>query len=116
MKTEYDVIVVGAGLVGLTAALACAHSGASVALLDRREIEPGADSRVSALSTTSLNLFKNLGVEIEHQAQPINDMLVTEGAPDSPWRLHFESDRNRSASTLGAIIENPPLKAALNRF
>ena len=109
MKFEHDIIIVGAGLVGLTTALACAHSGASVALLDRREIEPGQDSRVSALSTTSLNLFRNLGVEIEDGLQPIKDMLVTEGVPDSPWRLHFKSGR----SSLGATIENPPLKAAL---
>ena len=115
MKTEYDIIIVGAGLVGLTTALACAHNGASVALLDRREIKPGQDSRVSALSTTSLRLFKNLGVEIEDGLQPIQDMLVTEGTPESPWRLHFEGDKkaNDDSSSLGATIENPPLKAAL---
>ena len=111
MKTEFDIIVVGAGLVGLTAALACAHSGASVALLDRREIGPGQDSRASALSTTSLRLFENLGVEFGSRLQPIRDMLVTEGTPDSPWRLHFEGDGD--GSDLGAIIENPPLKAAI---
>jgi flavin-dependent dehydrogenase len=34
MKIDFDIIVIGAGLVGLTTALACAHKGASVCLLD----------------------------------------------------------------------------------
>lgn len=111
MKTDFDVIVVGAGLVGLTTALACADSGAQVALMDRTAIEVGSDSRASALSTTSLHLFENLGVDVSDQLQPISDMLVTEGAPDSPWRLHFEGDRD--GGDLGALIENPALKSAL---
>lgn len=111
MKTEFDIIVVGAGLVGLTTALACAESGAQVALLDRSEIVTGADGRASALSTTSLQLFDNLGVDLTEKLQPICDMLVTEGEPDSPWRLHFEGDGD--GADLGALIENPALKAAL---
>lgn len=111
MKTEFDIIIVGAGLVGLTTALACADSGAEVALLDRAEIATGADGRASALSTTSLRLFKNLGVDLTGSLQPICDMLVTEGAPNSPWRLHFEGDGD--GTNLGALIENPALKAAL---
>lgn len=111
METEFDIVIVGAGLVGLTTALACAESGASVALLDRTAIATGQDGRASALSSTSLRLFKNLGVDLSGTLQPIRDMLVTEGAPDSPWRLHFEGDGD--GSDLGALIENPHLKAAL---
>ena len=111
MKTEFDILIVGAGLVGLTAALACASSGAHVALLDRAPVAAGKDGRASALSATSLRLFENLGVEIADHLQPIRDMLVTEGDPNSPWRLHFEGDGD--GGTLGALIENPVLKAAL---
>ena len=77
MKTEFDILIVGAGLVGLTSALACAASGAQVALLDRSPITAGKDGRASALSTTSLRLFENLGVKIANHLQPIRDMLVT---------------------------------------
>jgi len=96
--------------VGLTTALACAESGASVALLDHRVIEKGRDSRASTLSSTSLRLLVNLGVDILSDVQPILDMLVTEGTPDSPWRLHFGAG---DESDLGGIIENPLLKRAL---
>lgn len=111
MKTDFDVIIAGAGLVGLTTALACAESGATVALMDRATIETGADGRASALSTTSLRIYENLGVNLSGDLQPIRDMLVTEGTPDSPWRLHFEGDGD--GGDLGSIIENPVLKSAL---
>ena len=111
MTIEFDIIVVGAGLVGLTTALACAESGVQVALLDRAQVATGNDGRASALSTTSLRLFENLGVNLSGALQPIRDMLVTEGAPDSPWRLHFEGDGE--GADLGALIENPALKSAL---
>lgn len=111
MKTEFEIIIVGAGLVGLTTALACAHSGAQVALLDRAEITGTTDGRASALSTTSLRLFENLGIDLSEKLQPIREMLVTEGAPDSPWRLRFEGDGD--GGDLGALIENHALKSAL---
>jgi len=111
MNTDFDIIIVGAGLVGLTTALACAESGSSVALIDRKQIEGGADGRASALSATSLCLFENLGVDIAGSLQAIEDMLITEGVPNSPWRLHFEREDN--SENLGALIENPRLKTAL---
>lgn len=111
MNTEFDIFVIGAGLVGLTTALACAESGAHVALLDRADIVPGADGRASALSSTSLRLFQNIGLDISDHLQPIRDMLVTDGSPDSPWRLQFE--REDGDSDLGSLIENPALKGAL---
>jgi len=111
MRTEFDIVIIGAGLAGLTAALACAASGAEVAVLDRSAIQTGFDGRASALSTTSLRLFENLGVELTEKLQPIRDMLVTDGAPNSPWRLHFEGDGD--GGDLGALIENPDLKTAL---
>ncbi len=111
MKTEFDILIIGAGLVGLTTALACADSGAKVALLDRAALGLGKDSRASALAATSLRLFENLGVEITSHLQPIHDMLVTDGAPNSPWQLHFGDTQD--AGSLGAIIANTDLKAAL---
>ena len=111
MKTEFDILIIGAGLVGLTTALACAENGVRIAILDRLAVAAGEDDRASALSSTSLRLFENLGVDISDHLQTIQNMLVTDGAPDSPWRLHFEGEGEDE--NLGALIENPALKAAL---
>jgi len=111
MKTEFDVIIVGAGLVGLTTALCCAETGLTVGLMDRKAVTAGGDGRASALSASSLRLMENLGLDLSSDVQPIRDMLVTEGTPDSPWRLHFEGDGD--GGDLGGLIENQKLKAAL---
>lgn len=111
MKTEFDVIIVGAGTVGLTTALACAETGLSVALLDRAPVRVGEDGRAFALAASSMRLMANLGVDIADDIQPIQDMLVTEGPADSPWRLHFEGDGD--GADLGCLIESAVLKAAL---
>ncbi len=108
---DFDIVIIGAGLVGLTTALACAESGATVALLDRKTISVGVDGRASALSSTSLRVFENLSVDLQGLTQPIRDMLVTDGEPNSPWRLHFET--GDETGDLGALIENPLLQSAL---
>lgn len=111
MNSNFDVIIVGAGTVGLTTALACAEVGLSVALLDRAPLAVRPDGRAFALAASSLRLMRNLGVEIIDHVQPIRDMLVTEGPADSPWRLHFEGDGD--GADLGGLIESAVLKAAL---
>ena len=66
-KNEYHVVIVGGGMVG--AALACllAEKDMQVALIDANE--PAAkwqdntyDLRVSAMTLTSINFFKSIGV------------------------------------------------------
>src|SRR5262245_48230302 len=63
---EFDVAVVGAGLVGAAFAAAAAKAGFKVALLEARApaaAPPGADVdlRVSALSRASENLLRSVG-------------------------------------------------------
>ena len=54
---------------------------------------------------------------LETDAQPIREILVTDGAPGraaSPFSLHFDS-AEVGASQLGAIVENRHIRAALHR-
>jgi len=109
MKSDYDIIIVGAGLVGLTAAIACAQSGVSIALIDRQAPDKSAaDYRASAIAASSLRMFERLGVDLGDKAYPIQDMMAYEGTHHTPWKIHFDD-----ADKLGSMIENAHLQRAL---
>ncbi len=121
MITQSDIIIVGAGLVGLTAALACAHKGATVALLDavdpNEHINIDYDGRASAIAASSFHMFQHLGIadRLKTLAQPITDILISDGELStgiSPLTLHFDSqivdDR-----PMGYMVENRHLRKAL---
>jgi 2-octaprenyl-6-methoxyphenol hydroxylase len=118
---QADLIVCGGGMVGLTLGLAAAQGGLAVLVIDA--LPPAAaldakfDGRVSALAYASVRMLTALGVwaHLEAQAQPIAEILVTDGAPGrsaSPFSLHFDSTEVGAAS-LGHIAENRHIRAAL---
>ncbi len=115
MKTDFDIIIIGAGLVGLTAALACAHKGASVCLFDAAAPEKTDDGRASAFAASSYAMLEHLGVvsHIQEHVQPITDMLIADGAIGdiSPLTLHFNSAD--IGGPTGYMIENSVLRSAL---
>ena len=61
-RANPEVLVVGAGPVGLFAALALAKQGIQVAIVDR-EWRPGAHSYALALHPHSLSLLQELGIQ-----------------------------------------------------
>ena len=116
MSTNYDIIVVGAGLVGMSTALACAYKGAIVALIDAvHPDEARHDGRASAIAATSYQMFQTLDVtrDLDAECQAINDMLVSDGSLNnvSPLRLHFDSQQINGPT--GYMVENDVLRRAL---
>lgn len=123
--TDYDILVVGGGMVGATAALALADQGWSVALVESSSAEAlsrqaGAVSgvndvepRVSALSLASRKLLTNLGVwqllDPQHHC-PYQRMVVWDG--EGTGRIAFDS-AEMHAESLGTIVENRVLLRAI---
>ena len=112
---ETDVVIVGAGLVGLSAAVAFAKQGKSVSLVDAKpkmgEKTADWDARIYAISPESEAWLKDLGVWAE-----VDDSRVCAIDEMDLW-LEAEALSLKSGdanlSKLGVIIENQNLMAAL---
>ncbi len=117
MTTHYDVIIVGAGMVGSTLAVALtAQSNIKVALIEAHQTTTMSENdqpelRVSALTRASELLLKNLNIWSLLMASRVSiftDMKVWENTASA---LHFDS-ADIGEPLLGHIIENRHLQQA----
>ena len=116
MKKDYDIIIVGAGLTGLTTALACAYNDVTVALVDMIHPQDArSDGRASAIAASCHAMLETLGVthSIAENIQPITDMLISDGKVGriSPLNLHL--DRQDLGGPSAYMIENDILRRRL---
>ena len=114
MSARQDILIVGAGLSGLLAAIAFASetpgAGARVSLIDAGEISrAGADGRVTTLAPSSWRMLQRLGIALP-AAGLMTGMRVGEGQDDSPWQFELPS---RPDAPLAYVVENIALRAAL---
>ncbi len=123
-----DVVIVGAGMVGLCAALAIARSGLQVTVIEGRseahlaaklQQKPESDklhqydNRVSALTRASENIFRNLNAWqsiSEYRVCGYTDMRVWDGQGSAS--IDF-SCTQLYQDNLGHIVENSVVVAAL---
>ncbi|MCK4840823.1 MAG: UbiH/UbiF/VisC/COQ6 family ubiquinone biosynthesis hydroxylase [Methylococcales bacterium] len=118
MTDNFEVIIVGGGIVGATTACALAQGGINVALLDmfnpqRQWTDDSVDLRVSALTKASQNILETLGVwegMAQRRISPYKDMRVWDGKADG--ELHFDC-ADTEFNELGHIVENRVTVAAL---
>jgi 2-octaprenyl-6-methoxyphenol hydroxylase len=112
---EFDVLIVGAGMVGSALAAALRHTSLKVGLIDARETATrlGADGRSSALALGTVQLLdqigawdvmKNLGVS------PIHQIQVSDGEFPQVARLGRQEIR---AEALGYVVENQVTQTGL---
>ena len=75
-----DVLIAGAGMAGATAALACAHAGLRVVLVDplpfETQVEPTFDGRASALTVAAPRLWSGR-VEAATQETGLGVIAIT---------------------------------------
>lgn len=116
MNEEYDVIIVGGGMVGATVACALGDSDLKVALIEQNmpaEFSPeqAHDIRVSALSIASQQILQTIGAwdaVLAMRVCPFKRMRVWETAGDT----EFNSDAI-DYDALGYIVENRVTQLAL---
>ena len=116
MKQEYDVVIVGGGMVGAAVACCLGGSGLNVAVIEAQVPESFNDDqphdlRVSALSIASQKILQTIGAWegiVTRRACPFKRMRVWETAGDTT----FNSDDIRYPE-LGHIVENRVTQLAL---
>lgn len=116
--TEFDIAVVGGGMVGAAMATALAGTGWTVAVIEPRlpadwHAEDDYDLRVSAINRASQNLLTRLGVWEEilaMRANPYRRMRVWDAR--STGEISFDA-MELTEPDLGHIIENRVIQLAL---
>ena len=122
MAQQYDLIIVGAGMVGAALALAMADTSLKVAVLDVMPLDrlpqgqqtaSGFDPRVSALSVASERTLEKLKVwqRIDGQARSAYRYMRVWDA-EGTGEIHFDA-YDLSENRLGHIVENYRVQRAL---
>lgn len=115
---HYDIVIVGAALVGAASAIALAKLGFKVALVDKKSplVELGQgewDSRIYAISPGNAKWLEGLGVWQRMRSErvtPISEMLIW--SDRNPEALNFNAE-DALVDNIGYILENCALQKAL---
>jgi 2-octaprenyl-6-methoxyphenol hydroxylase len=115
---QYDIAIVGSGLVGSSLAIALLNHGFKVAIIDKGALASRSsldfDSRALALSYTSCRCLKTLGISVEklEHAVPMREVQITE---QGHFGLTTITAETMNLPYLGMVIPADTLNAVLNQ-
>ncbi len=115
---QFDITIIGAGIVGLTAAIALSQKGHHIAVLAEHELTPpninqqSLDVRSIALSLSSKQILQHLNCwqALQAYCQPISDIQVSS---QGHWGVTRLSNIQQQCDALGYVIESHHLESAL---
>ncbi len=116
-ESEYDVLIVGGGLVGASLAIALERAPLRVALVEavpfRSERQPSYDDRVIALAYGTRRVFEGMGVwpELAPQVTPIRAIHISDRGHFGFTHLHAEDE---GVEALGYVAESRVLGRVLS--
>lgn len=120
VNQDYDIIIVGAGMVGATLACALGQQGFRIGLVEAREPNfnwpaDSVDQRVSAITCASQKILESVGawpVMREQRISPYREMRVWDAT--GTGAIHFDS-AELGTPLLGHIVENRVTLFALHQ-
>ncbi len=104
MNFDVDVIIVGAGGCGLTAAIAAAEAGASVALLEKMD-RPGGNTSLSTGSIPAANTRYQRAAGVEDSPERMTQDLLRQSGPHEAEDL-VRQLAEQSASLVEWLVED----------
>lgn len=114
---QFDIVIIGGGMVGAAAAIGLAKQGKSVAVVEGHapvdyDVNQAMDLRVSAISQASVNLLQSLGAWSEIEAMRVCPYRRLETWEHPECRTRFHSDA-LDMQQLGFIVENRLIQLGL---
>ncbi|AOE48885.1 UbiH/UbiF/VisC/COQ6 family ubiquinone biosynthesis hydroxylase [Kangiella sediminilitoris] len=118
-KVDYDITIVGGGMVGLALACRLASEDLTIAVIEPKPVEMqwpegDVDQRVSAITRASQRLFESIGAWEQISASekaPYRRMIVWDGE-STQGEIEFDASLIAEPN-LGHIIENRVLRRSL---